>query len=90
MTFATGYVRQGFGDIGPAAGDFVDFRFLTTPTSETRTTITSVPVNNIVDNLNWTLGKHTIQIGGNWRLIHQNHDSDQHYLAAAPAPIPTG
>jgi len=71
-----GFVRQGFGDIGPATGDFVDFRFLTTPTSEDRTTITSVPVNNIVDNLNWTVGKHSLQFGGNWRLIHQNHVSD--------------
>jgi hypothetical protein len=71
-----GYIRQGFANVGPGVGDFVDFRFLTTPTSETRTTITSVPVNNLIDNLNWTLGKHTLQVGGNWRLIHQNHNSD--------------
>lgn len=71
-----GYVRQGFGDIGVGSGDYVDFRFLDNASAETRTTITSVPVNNIVDNLSWTKGKHTIQLGGNWRLIHQNHDSD--------------
>ena len=71
-----GYIRQGFGDTGVGLGDFVDFRFLTTATAETRTTITSVPVNNIVDNLNWTKGKHSIEVGGNWRLIHQNHVSD--------------
>ena len=45
-------------------------------TSEARTTITSVPVNNIVDNLSWTKGRHTLQFGGNWRLIHQNRNSD--------------
>ncbi len=71
-----GFIRQGFGDIGPGVGDFVDFRFLSTPTSEDRTTITSIPVNNLVDNLNWTAGKHTLQVGANWRLIHQNHNSD--------------
>jgi hypothetical protein len=71
-----GYIRQGFGDVGVGSGDYVDFRFLSTTTAETRTTITSVPVNNIVDNLNWTKGKHSIQVGANWRLIHQNHDSD--------------
>jgi len=71
-----GYVRQGFGDIGVGSGDYVDFRFLDNATAETRTTVTSVPVNNIVDNLSWTKGNHTIQLGGNWRLIHQNHDSD--------------
>ena len=71
-----GYVRQGFGNTGVGVGDYVDFRFMSTASAETRTTITSIPVNNIVDNLSWTKGNHTIQLGGNWRLIHQNHDSD--------------
>jgi hypothetical protein len=71
-----GYVRQGFSKSGVGRGDYVDFRFLDTTTAETRTTITSIPVNNIVDNLSWTKGKHTLQFGGNWRLIHQNRSSD--------------
>lgn len=71
-----GYVRQGFSDSGVGKGDYVDFRFMDTATAETRTTITSVPVNNIVDNLSWTKGNHTIELGGNWRLIHQNHSTD--------------
>ena len=58
-----------------------------TPTAETRTTIVSVPVNNIVDNLSWTKGKHTLQFGGNWRLIHQNHSSDANsYNSATTNP----
>ena len=52
----------------------------TRATAETRSTIISVPVNNIVDNLNWTKGKHNIQIGGNWRLVHQNRDSNSNFL----------
>lgn len=71
-----GYIRQGFSNTGVGSGDYVDFRFLSSPTSESRTSITSVPLNNIVDNLNWTKGQHSIQIGGNWRLVHQNHVSD--------------
>lgn len=71
-----GFVRQGVNYVGVGSGDYVDFRFLTTTTAETRTTITSVPVNNIVDNLSWTKGKHNLQFGANWRLIHQNHNSD--------------
>jgi hypothetical protein len=71
-----GYVRQGFGNSGVGSGNYVDFRFIATATSESRNTITSVPVNNIVDNLNWTKGRHNIQFGGNWRLVHQNHSSD--------------
>ena len=71
-----GYVRQGYADRGVGKGDYVTFRFLSDPTAQTRTTITSVPVTNIVDNLSWTKGNHSIEIGGNWRLIHQNHASD--------------
>jgi hypothetical protein len=71
-----GYVRQGYSDRGVGQGDYVTFRFLSAPTAQTRTTITSVPVTNVVDNLSWTKGNHSIQLGGNWRLIHQNHASD--------------
>ncbi|HUX44371.1 MAG TPA: TonB-dependent receptor, partial [Terracidiphilus sp.] len=93
-----GYVRQGFSDRGVGSGDYVDFRFMSSPTAETRTTITSVPVNNIVDNLSWSKGNHTIEVGANWRLIHQNHSSDaisfngastNPYWLGGSAPVPT-
>ena len=71
-----GYVRQGYGISGIGQGDYVDFRFISTSTAETRSTIVSNPLNNIVDNFNWTKGKHSIEIGGNWRLVHQNRTSD--------------
>jgi hypothetical protein len=76
-----GYTRQGSGQTGIGSGDYVDFRApgglnLASPTAETRDTILSSPVNNIIDNLNITKGKHSIQLGVNWRLIHQNRASD--------------
>jgi hypothetical protein len=71
-----GYIRQGFGNLGIGSGDYVDFRFITSPTAETRTVINSVPVHNIVDNFNWSKGKHNFQFGGNWRLIHVNNNSN--------------
>ena len=71
-----GYIRQGYGNSGVGVGDYVDFRFIDTATAETRSTIVSVPVNNIVDNLSWTKGKHSLQVGGNWRLVHQNRNSN--------------
>ncbi|WP_446744073.1 carboxypeptidase regulatory-like domain-containing protein [Silvibacterium acidisoli] len=71
-----GYIRQGNSIRGVGSGDYVDFRYLDTATAETRTTVASVPVNNIVDNLNWNKGKHNIQLGVNWRLVHQNRSSD--------------
>ncbi len=76
-----GYTRQGSGQSGIGSGDYVDFRSpsglnISSPTAETRSTILSSPVNNIIDNLNITKGKHSIQIGVNWRLIHQNRTSN--------------
>ncbi len=78
-----GYIRQANSLRGLGTSDFVDFRFLSTSTAETRTTIQSVPVTNIIDNFSWTKGKHTWQIGGNWRLIHQNRESDNNSYSSA-------
>jgi hypothetical protein len=92
-----GYVRQGNGSSGIGQGDYVDFRFISAATAETRSTIVSNPLNNIVDNLNWTKGKHSIEIGGNWRLVHQNRTSDNNsynsatsnpYWLKTPPPLP--
>jgi len=82
-----GYVRQGFSDRGVGKGDYVVFRFITDATAQTRTELTNVPVNNIIDNLNWVKGNHTIEVGGNWRLIHQNHSTDSNsYNSATSNP----
>ncbi|MBX6362003.1 MAG: TonB-dependent receptor, partial [Acidobacterium ailaaui] len=78
-----GYVRQGYSIRGVGSGDYVDFRFLTPLTAETRTTIISVPVQNIVDNFSWTKGSHTVQLGGNWRLVYQNRSSDANSFNSA-------
>ena len=78
-----GYIRQGTGQSGVGSGDYVNFRFLSTPTAETRTTISSVPVNNLIDNFNITKGKHNIELGVNWRLIHQNRSSDANSYSGA-------
>ncbi len=77
-----GFIRQGYGQSGVGSGDYVDFRFLSNATSEARNTIVSVPVNNIVDNLTFSKGKHSIEIGGNWRLVHQNRASTANSFAS--------
>jgi hypothetical protein len=75
-----GYIRQGYSSRGTAQGDYVTFRFIndasTDPYYIVRTSIVNVPVNNLVDNLTWTKGTHTLGFGGNWRLIHNNRGSD--------------
>ncbi len=78
-----GYIRQGYGNSGVGSGVYTDFRFLDTLTAETRNTIYSVPVNNIVDNLSWTKGSHTLQFGGNWRLVHQNNGTNENSYDSA-------
>jgi hypothetical protein len=78
-----GYIRQGYGQSGVGSGDYVNFRFLSTATAETRNTIVSVPVNNVIDNLNFTKGRHSIEVGVNWRQVHQNRSSNSNSFNSA-------
>lgn len=71
-----GYIRQGIGTSGLGHGSYTDVRFIATPTAETRNTIRTVPVNEITDSLSWNKGRHSFQIGGTWRLIHNNSSTD--------------
>jgi hypothetical protein len=71
-----GYIRQGYSNRGLQTTDLVDFRFLSTTTAETPTNITSVPVNNIVDNFNLNHGRHDFQFGVNLRFIHMNESNN--------------
>ena len=71
-------IRQGYSTrgIGTGQGDWVDFRFIDQPTGQALTALINVPVNNIIDNLTWTKGDHTLSFGGNWRGISNNRASD--------------
>jgi hypothetical protein len=71
-----GYIRQGYSNRGAGQGDYITFRFVADPVAETRSTIVNVPIHNIVDNLSWTKGNHNLQFGVNWRLIHNNRQTD--------------
>jgi hypothetical protein len=85
-----GFIRQGYSTrgVGSGTGDWVNFRFLTQPTSQTRSIMVSVPVNNITDNFTWSKGKHTVNLGGNWRGIQNNRATDQNsYSGASTNPI---
>jgi hypothetical protein len=97
-----GFIRQGYSNRGTSLGDYTTFRFINDSSSDpayvTRTSIVSVPVNNIVDNLTWTKGSHTFGFGGNWRLIHNDRGSDANsynsattnpYWYSGPPPDPS-
>jgi carboxypeptidase family protein len=74
--FRYGYVRQGLTNLGSGNASFVDFAEISPLIAETRTTLLNVPVHNFVDDLTWVKGKHTLQFGGNFRIIHNNTSSD--------------
>jgi hypothetical protein len=75
--FHYGYTRQSSGDIGNNdTQPFIFFRGLndnSTSNNSSRAVRRSrkfqTPVNNIVDDLSWTKGKHTLQFGANIRFI---------------------
>jgi hypothetical protein len=71
-----GYTRQAFASAGVGSGVYTDIRFIASPTAETRSSVRSVPVNSILDTLNYTKGNHSIQLGGTWRLIHNNSQTN--------------
>ena len=79
------YIRQGFSTRGIGSGqpDWVNFRFLSQPTSHALSTTVNVPVHTITDNLTWTKGTHTVNVGGNWRGIWNNRGTDAYSYSGA-------
>jgi hypothetical protein len=74
--FRYGYIRQGLNVSGAGTASYSDFAGLSPLTGEGRSTLLNVPVHNFVDDLTWIKGKHTLQFGVNWRLIHNNTSSN--------------
>ncbi|HXW92091.1 MAG TPA: carboxypeptidase-like regulatory domain-containing protein [Terriglobales bacterium] len=85
--FRYGYVRQGLGDAGPNPFSNISFQNLSDQVSFARTVNVNVPVNQLVDDVTWTKGQHTIQFGGNWRLVDDNRFSNaQNFFNGATHP----
>jgi len=84
--FRYAFVRQGLGQSGINSQDYVTLRGLDStqalsPT-DTPNIYTNVPVQNFIDDLSWTRGRHTIQVGTNWRLIHNNRQSNAQNISS--------
>src|SRR2546422_1810198 len=75
-SFRYGFIRQGVDNIGLKTQHFVHFRGMDDPQGFNTTTQSHVPVNNFVDDITWTKGKHTLQFGGNFRIINNIRKSD--------------
>lgn len=67
--FRYGLTRQAFTSGGDAAENLITFRFVFEPLTYSRTTSRVTPVHNFTDDFTWTIGDHTLQFGGNIRII---------------------
>ncbi len=74
--FRYGFIRQGFVDLGQQTQHYVNFRGLDNLAAQTPSTHTRVPVSNFADDVTWTKGAHTLQFGGNLRIINNIRDSN--------------
>ena len=79
--FRYAFIRQGVGSTGLNDQPFNRLRGLSDTVGLTPTILTNVPVQNFIDDVSWTKGRHTIQFGTNWRLIHNNRQSNAQNLS---------
>ena len=81
--FRYGFVRQGLGQAGPNPFSYISFWNLSSQVSFDPTINVNVPVNQFVDDMTWTHGQHTLQFGGNWRIIDNNRYSNAENITNA-------
>ena len=75
-SFRYAFIRQGYANRGDLSGQFVYFNSITPLNPTTTSLIANIPVNNAVDDVTWTKGRHTLQFGGNYRGIFDNHSNN--------------
>ena len=74
-----GYVRQGTSQSGLSSQHFVSLAggILDDPLGFSRGRSIQVPAHNLADDITWTRGKHTLQFGGNVRMINSFRSSTE-------------
>ncbi|MBV8050891.1 MAG: carboxypeptidase regulatory-like domain-containing protein [Acidobacteriaceae bacterium] len=85
--FRYAFVRQGSGYSGANPYSDVEFWNLNDQVSFLRTTNVNVPVNQFVDDVTWTRGQHTLEFGGNWRILNDNrYSNNENFFTAEVHP----
>jgi hypothetical protein len=75
--FRYGYIREGLGEAGLQKEPYIAFYVgIASPLGETPTINVQVPLNDFVDDVTWTKGKHTLQFGTNLRIINNARQSN--------------
>lgn len=64
-----GLTRAAFSNFGDSSDNSISFRNVFSPVAFTRTFGRITPVHNITDDVSWALGDHSIQFGGNVRVV---------------------
>ena len=75
-SFHYGYIRQDLTQQGLQTTPIVEFRIFDDLVPLTPTEASQYPVQNFVDDLSWSKGKHTLQFGTNLRLINNIRSSN--------------
>jgi len=71
--FRWGLTRQSLGQLGDSDQPYVQLNQISE--GITRSNSYTLPVHNIVDNMTWVKGRHTIQFGANMLFMHQKSSS---------------
>jgi len=74
-SFRYGITRDAITSGGDSNQNSTVFRFIYQPFNYTRARVRTTPVNNFVDDLTITKGKHAFQMGANVRLISNNRSA---------------
>ena len=89
--FRYAFIRQGLGQSGLNSQNFNHLRGIDDTQalrpSDTPTILTNVPVHNFIDDVSWIKGRHTLQFGTNWRLIHNNRRSNAQNISEGEANL---
>lgn len=72
--FRYGLTRQAFTAGGDANENQTTFRFVYEPLNYTYSSSRITPVHNFTDDFTWTKGNHTMQFGGNIRVIRNKRE----------------
>jgi hypothetical protein len=82
-----GLTRQGSSNSGISNQPQITLAGLESPTAYTRSSSFIIPVNNLVDNVSWIKGAHSLQFGTNLRFIDDQQISAQHSYPSASGVI---
>lgn len=85
-----GYTRQSFGEIGNHKTQMIFFRALNnndgannSELAVTNNNTFQVPVHNIVDDISWVKGRHTLQFGGNISILRNPQSNNINSFTSA-------